>query len=142
MKKQFFLLVSCLLAFTYLSAQSPVGTWKTVDDETGNEKSYVEIYEQNGKLYGKITQLLLPEDQGKNCDVCPGKKKNQPIEGMEILMGIESIKDYWGNGKILDPKTGKVYKCFLELENADKLKVRGYVGFSLLGRTQYWYRVK
>ena len=142
MKKQFLLLVGCLLAFTYMSAQSPVGTWKTVDDETGKEKSYVEIYEQGGKLYGKITELLLEEDKGKNCDVCPGKKKDQPVEGMEILMGKESVKDYWGNGKILDPKTGKVYKCFIELESADKLKVRGYIGFSLLGRTQYWYRVK
>jgi len=142
MVKQFLLLMGCLLACTYTSAQSPVGTWKTIDDETGNEKSYVEIYEQNGKLYGKITQLLLEEDKGKVCDVCPGKKKNQPVEGMEILMGMEPVKDYWGNGKILDPKNGKVYKCYLEFEDADKLKVRGYIGFAALGRTQYWYRME
>jgi len=129
-----------LFAVATITAQSPVGVWKTIDDETGLEKSYVEIYEQNGKLYGKILEVLQEEDKGKVCDVCPGKKKNQPVEGLEILMGMEADGDLWSNGKILDPKNGKVYKCYIELESDDKLKVRGYIGFALLGRTQYWYR--
>lgn len=143
MKRKFLFLFSAILfANSYLVAQSAVGTWKTIDDETGQEKSYVEVYEKDGKLYGKILELLAEEDKGNKCDVCPGKKKDQPIEGMEILMDMEKEKDYWSGGKILDPKTGKVYKCYIELEGADKLKVRGYIGFSLLGRTQYWYRLK
>ncbi len=142
MKRELLLVCSMVLfLFGTMSAQSPVGVWKTIDDETGSEKSYVEIYEQNGKLYGKILELLLEEDKGKTCDDCPGKKKDQPVQGMEILMGMEKENDgYWSNGKILDPANGKVYKCYIELEGDDKLKVRGYIGFSLLGRTQYWYR--
>lgn len=141
MKKELLLLFSLILfVATYAVAQSPVGTWKTIDDETGLEKSYVEIYEQGGKLYGKILEVLQEEDKGKLCDVCPGKKKNQPVDGLEILMGMKKDGDYWSGGKILDPKNGKVYKCYIELESDDKLKVRGYIGFALLGRTQYWYR--
>ncbi len=140
MKKKLLFFAALLMFSTYMVAQSPVGIWKTVDDETGKEKSYVEIYEKDGKLYGKIVELLLEEDKGKVCELCPGKKKNQPVEGMVILMNMEKEKDYWSSGKILDPKNGKEYKCYIELEGADKLKVRGYVGFSLLGRTQYWYR--
>lgn len=129
-----------LLFITTMSAQSPVGVWKTIDDETNVEKSYVEIFEQDGRLYGKVLEILVEEDKGRVCEFCSGKKKNQAIEGMEIIMGMEKVKNYWGNGKILDPANGKVYKCYIELEGDDKLKVRGYIGFAAFGRTQYWYR--
>ena len=126
-----------------LFAQSPIGIWKTIDDETGAEKSHVQIYEQNGNLYGKVIKILTPGKENAVCLNCSGSKKNKPINGMIILENVKKVNDKkWDNGEILDPNKGKTYKVSLELENPDKLKVRGYVGFSLLGRTQYWHRVK
>lgn len=124
-------------------AQSVLGTWKTIDDETGKAKSYVEIYKKSdGKLYGKVVKILTAGKENAKCTKCSGSKKNQPILGMEILYGLEQDGEVWDDGDILDPNKGKEYSCKIELENKDKLKVRGYLGFSLLGRTQYWYRVK
>ena len=135
------LLLSCF-AFLQLSAQdSPLGTWKTIDDETGEAKSYVEIFEKDGKLCGKVTKLLQSAPDTK-CDLCPGDKKDQLVMGMEILWDLETYKDYWSYGRILDPNNGKTYKCSIWLENEDHLKVRGYIGISALGRSQDWYRVK
>ena len=131
-----------LLTISVSYAQSITGKWYTVDDEDGKKKSIVEIYEQDGKIYGKILELVRPEDKGKLCENCEGDLHNKPIEGMEILKGLEKDGDEWNGGTIMDPKNGSTYKCYLELVNPDKLKVRGYIGFSLLGRTQYWYRMK
>jgi uncharacterized protein (DUF2147 family) len=132
--------VAFFLCTFALSAQSIVGTWKTVDDATGKAKSYVQIYEQNGKFYGKITKLLLPEDQGKLCTECAGADKGKPVEGMVIVKDLKKIDAYWGKGTIMDPKTGKVYSCYMELQGNEKMKVRGYLGLAALGRTQYWYK--
>ncbi len=122
-------------------SQTIFGKWKTFDEETGNEKSIVEIYEQDGKAYGKILQLLEKGKENNLCDNCSGAKKGQPIKGMEIINGLTKDDDEWNDAKILDPKTGKEYKCYIILEEANKLKVRGYLGFSLIGRTQYWTRM-
>lgn len=131
-----FVMVASLTAQT-----SPIGTWKTVDDNTGDERSYIEIFEKDGKLYGKITKLLLkPADTV--CENCTGAKKDKPLIGMQLLEGLKPYKDYWSYGEIMDPDSGKVYKCSIWLEGEDKLKVRGYIGISALGRTQVWHRVK
>ena len=123
-----------------LSSQSAVGTWKTIDDEDGTVKSHVTIYEENGKLYGKVLKLINADKT--ICTECKGSKKNKPIEGMQILWDLEkSDTNIWKGGKIMDPKSGKEYKCKMELENANTLNVRGFIGFSLLGRTQTWFRV-
>ena len=136
-------LVCCsLFFFGGLQAQSVEGKWATVDDETGEKKSIVSIEVMDGKLQGTIVELLLPEDQGKLCVNCTGKKKNQPIQGMQIVNDLEKDGDEWSDGTILDPKNGKEYSCIISLEEANKLKVRGYLGFSIIGRTQYWYRVE
>lgn len=136
------LIFTLTISFT-ANSQSIFGKWKTVDDESGNEKSIVEIYKgSDGKAYAKILELLEEDKQGSVCDNCEGAKKDQPIEGMEIIDGLSKDDDEWSDGKILDPKTGKIYKCLIELEENNKLKVRGYIGFSLIGRTQYWYRAK
>lgn len=122
-------------------AQSAVGTWKTIDDEEGIEKSHVSIYEKNGKLYGKILKLINAE--GTICTECKGDKKDKPIVGMEIIWDLKKGGEgKWKGGKIMDPKNGKEYKCKIELEDNNTLKVRGFIGFSLLGRTQTWYRVE
>lgn len=132
------LLVSLLLSWT--SATGVEGVWVTQDDETGKQKSEVRLYRQDGKLYGKIEKLLLPEDKGKVCTACSGAEKGKPIEGMLILKGLRLEGQTWEDGTILDPKSGKVYDCYVELMDDNTLKVRGYLGFSLLGRTQIWKR--
>lgn len=140
MKKIILLIFVLLLSLNGFS-QSIIGKWKTIDDETGKEKSLVEIYQSEGKIYAKVLQLLTKGEENKVCENCNGANKNKPIKGMIIINGLTKDGDEWNDGKILDPKTGKEYKCYLTLESSDKLKVRGYLGFALLGRTQYWYRV-
>ena len=140
MKKSLILLG--LFLTTSLYSQTIIGKWKTIDDATGKEKSIVEIYEQNGKIYGRIVEVLDPAAKNKKCDQCEGADKNKPVEELIIIKGLKKDDDEFTGGTITDPKTGKVYKCTISLEGNDKLKVRGYVGFSLLGRTQYWIKVK
>ena len=114
--------------------------WITQDDETGKKKSEVLLYKNNGKLYGKIINLLLEEDKGKICINCKGENKNLPIEGMVIVRGLKLNGKTWEEGTILDPKSGKTYSCYITFDDDNTLKVRGYIGFSLLGRTQKWIR--
>lgn len=123
-------------------SQTVLGKWKTIDDETGSAKSIVEIYEQNNKVYGRVLQILEKGKENKTCENCKGDKKDKPIKGLVIIEGLSKDGDTWEDGTILDPKNGKEYKCHISLENTNKLKVRGYIGFSLLGRTQYWTRVE
>jgi uncharacterized protein (DUF2147 family) len=121
---------------------TPVGTWTTIDDATGKPKSVVEITESGGELTGKVVEVLQ-SDQGPNplCKECEGERKDQPVTGMTIIWGMKQDGDRWEGGKILDPKTGKVYGCILTpTDGGEKLQVRGFKGFSLLGRTQVWQR--
>ena len=134
-----------VLFFLFLSinvwSQSAVGTWKTIDDEDGTVKSHVSIYEENGKLFGKVIKLINPEKT--ICSECKGDKKDKPIEGMQIIWDLKKEEsNLWKGGKILDPKNGKEYKCKIELVDSKTLNVRGFIGFSLFGRTQTWYRVE
>ena len=120
-----------------------LGKWKTIDDETKKEKSIIQIYEVNGKVHGKILELLNGENQDKICTACTGNRKGKKLVGMEILSGLEKDSDTeWEEGKIYDPAKGKEYSCEIKLLSADKLEVRGYVGFSFVGRSQNWLRVK
>lgn len=130
-----------LWSLLWLIQTAPVtGTWVSIDDETGVEKSEITLYESEGKLYGKVKRLLLPEDQGKLCVNCKGAEKNKPIEGLVIVKGLSKDGETWTDGKIMDPANGKNYDCTISLENSNTLKVRGYLGFSFLGRTQTWKR--
>ena len=129
-------------AAVYAATDTPVGTWKTIDDAMGKPKSIVEITEQNGELQGKVLKVLQ-SDEGPNpiCRKCDGERKDQPVEGMTIMWGVSRDGDEWSGGKILDPKNGKVYKVKLSLlDNGSKLDVHGYIGFALLGRSQVWER--
>ncbi|MFV8327386.1 DUF2147 domain-containing protein [Flavobacterium sp. ZS1P14] len=130
------------VAIVYGQNQTVVGKWKTIDDETGKAKSIVQIYEKYGKIYGKVIEIFEEEHRNKVCTNCSGEDKNKPILGMIVIKGLKKDGDVYTKGKILDPKNGKLYKCFITLESNDKLKVRGFIGISLFGRTQYWYRVK
>ncbi|WP_313114650.1 DUF2147 domain-containing protein [Aequorivita sediminis] len=141
MNKLFLTLSLALMTVFAASAQDVTGKWKTIDDETGEAKSIVEIYKQNGKVYGKIVEILNPAKKNAVCDKCPGADKGKPIEGLVILKGLQKDGDEYNDGTIMDPLNGKVYKSYIKLNGANKLDVRGYVGFSLLGRTQTWSRV-
>ena len=131
------------VSFSAFAQQSPVGTWTTIDDKTQQPKSIVEIYEtRNGSLAGKVVEVLQ-SDQGENpvCLKCEGERKDQPIEGMVILWGVQQRGDTWEGGKILDPASGKVYSVRMRpTEGGTRMEVRGFMGFSLLGRTQTWNR--
>jgi uncharacterized protein (DUF2147 family) len=122
--------------------QEVLGKWKTIDDNTGEAKSIIEIYKENDKIYGKVAEILVKRQENPTCRNCEGEDKDKPILGLVIIKGLEKDGDEYNSGKILDPESGKLYKCYIQLEEEDKLKVRGYIGFSLLGRTQYWERVK
>ncbi len=139
------LTVACLLFASTAFAQSPVGMWRTIDDETGEPKSIVQIYEQGGKLYGKIVKLL-PDDGSipALCEVCEGEYAGKPLVGAVIIEGMERDGDEWEDGSITDPKNGKTYSAKMSLKDADTLEVRGFIKVPLmgsaLGRTQTWYR--
>lgn len=138
-KKQLVILI--LLITNFCFSQSVIGKWKTVDDETGKEKGIVEIYEKDGKIYGRIIEILEVEHRYKKCTLCQGFDKDKPIMGLIFIKGLTKDGAEYNGGKILDPKNGKLYKCYINLIGNDKLKVRGYIGISLFGRTQYWKRI-
>lgn len=123
-----------------------VGFYLTYDDDTGAEKSQVQIFKAtNGKYYGKIVWLKEPLKNGKpkvddkNPDV---KLQNRPIIGLEILKGFvfDKSNQEWNDGTIYNPSSGKTYNCYIHFESATKLKIRGYIGASWmgLGKTAYW----
>ncbi|HEY0840242.1 MAG TPA: DUF2147 domain-containing protein [Vulgatibacter sp.] len=139
--------LSALVFASAASASEPsvVGRWQTVDDETGKPKAIVVIQEENGKLSGRIERLFRApdEEQDPRCDKCSGPLEGKPIIGMVILRDLERDGDEWTGGTILDPANGKTYSCKIALEDGGKkLKVRGYLGISLLGRTQRWIRAE
>jgi uncharacterized protein (DUF2147 family) len=136
------LLIFILFLSIISHSQSITGKWKTIDDETGKERFIVEIYESEGKVYAKIVKLLVKSEENRVCENCKGANKNKPLKGLMIIDGLKKDGSEWNGAKIRDPKTGKEYKCYITLETPGKLKVRGYLGFALLGRTQYWYKVK
>lgn len=121
-------------------AASPVGLWKTIDDETKQAKSLVRILEQDGALIGRVEKILTDKADAK-CDKCTDDRKDQPVKGMTIIAGMRKAGEQWEGGKILDPQNGKVYSSLMKLlDGGRKLEVRGYVGAALFGRSQVWLR--
>ncbi len=140
--KKLVLLSLVLFSYFGMSAQGVIGKWKSIDDETGKAKSIIEIYKKGDKYYGKIVELLTEQNRDGVCRTCETEYKNKNIIGLVIIKDLEKDGDTYEDGEIMDPKNAKTYSCYIELESPNKLKVRGYIGFSLLGRTQYWYRVE
>ena len=125
-------------------AQTCVGKWITIDDETNKKKSIVELYKVDGKLYGKIIYLFPREGREENpkCKKCTDDRKDQPLVGLQIVRSLKWDGEEWEGGTIVDPENGKIYtvKMWLEEGNANLLNVRGYVG--PIFRTQKWVRVE
>lgn len=137
--------VLCAALVSEAIADSPVGVWRTIDDATETERSIVRIVEVDGELQGTVEQIFTrPDEDPKHlCDECKGERKDQPIIGMTILWGLKQDNGVWSGGQILDPKNGKIYRCKMTLtDDGQALDVRGYIGISLLGRTQTWHRVE
>ena len=126
--------------------KSPIGYWKTIDDVTQKPRSILEISENNGEIIGKVIKVFSQpgDDPKKICKACKGSRHNQSVIGMVVMQGLTHNKSNpveWSGGEILDPKTGKTYHCSMQLaNNGEKLKVRGYLGMPLFGRTQTWVR--
>jgi uncharacterized protein (DUF2147 family) len=142
MKKIITITLLLTTSIFYAQSNGVIGKWKTVDDESGKAKSIVEIYEKSGKIYGKVMEIFEVKHKNDLCHDCSGEDKNKPILGLTIIKGLSKDGDEYNSGEIMDPKNGRHYQCTIVLKSKDKLKVRGYIGFALLGRTQYWYRVK
>jgi uncharacterized protein (DUF2147 family) len=135
-----FVLPLVFAALSTFGQTSVTGKWKTVDETTGEEKSIIEIFERNGKLYGKIVKIFTGEDPDPKCDKCPedDPRYNKKIIGMEIIQDMEKGEKEYSEGSILDPQDGKIYRCKLWIEDGG-LKVRGYWG--PFYRTQSWKKV-
>ena len=136
------LMLSCFMT-PFALANSPVGQWHTLDEKTGELKSMVIIFEQQGVVKGRVEKVLRKDaDPAAKCDKCSDDRKNQPVVGLEIIRGAKkaSGKNVWEDGEILDPENGKTYRLSLTpIENGAKLEVRG--SFGPIGRTQTWVRV-
>jgi len=138
------LIAASLLAPALALAQAtPVGLWKTIDDDGKTAKSLVRITEQGGAVVGSIDKLLDPTTPADaKCDKCQDDRKNQPLQGLQILRGLKADGDgTWTGGEVLDPNNGKTYRARLKpVDGGKKLELRGYIGPFF--RTQTWIRVE
>ena len=143
-----FIAVALALGAGIARAQAtPVGVWKTIDDESKKEKSLIRITESGGVLTGKLEKLLDPATPADViCKECSDERKDKPVLGMTLLRNVrqnESDKAVWDGGDILDPNNGKVYRVRLKpIDGGSRLEVRGYIGTPILGRTQTWIRAE
>lgn len=141
--KKSILLILLFLVTTLTFAQSIIGKWKTIDEDTGEAKSIIEIYKKNdGKVYGKVVEILREANKNNLCGKCEGADYNKPIQGLEIIKSMKKEGDFYEGGTIFDPESGKIYKLRLGFDDDEpgKLQVRGYLAFFY--RTQYWEPVK
>jgi uncharacterized protein (DUF2147 family) len=128
------------------TAHSAVGRWHTIDDKDGKPRGIIDITNNNGTFEGRIAGTLRPNEQSREtCDLCPDERRGKKMLGLVILTGLkqqgQGASAIWSGGKILDPDSGKIYDVKLELADGGRtLKVRGYLGVALLGRTQRWQR--
>jgi uncharacterized protein (DUF2147 family) len=139
------IIAACLLSslLAHANGLSPVGRWKTFDENTGEPKAIIRIQQQGGALYGWIEKILgEPKDaRPTRCTECEGKLKNAPIIGLKIIQDMQREDDDW-HGHIIDPESGDIYNATMSpIEAGRKLKLRGYIGIPLLGRTRVWKRV-
>ena len=148
--KTLYLVTFCLFSSMVLlssdahaGAATPVGTWATVSDSTGEVASTVRLWLEDGKLVGRIASLVREEgeDPYPLCKECLGDQKDQPVIGLEILSGLTQDGSEWNGGLILDPENGKQYRCIIRIADDNQtMEVRGFIGISLFGRSQTWHR--
>lgn len=143
MKKLLTTLALIAAAGAALAQATPVGLWKTIDDETKAEKSFVRITEAGGVLSGKVEKIVDPTKQDSTCEKCSDERKDKPVLGMTIVRNAKADADklHWEGGEILDPNNGKVYRLRLKpVDGGKAMEVRGYIGPFF--RNQQWIRVE
>ena len=143
MKKTLIAFTLAALAGAVLANDTPVGLWKSIDDDGKTEKTLVRIADSGGTLSGKIEKIFDPAKQGAVCEKCSGARKDQPVLGMTIIEGVKKNADepYWDGGTITDPNNGKSYKLRLTPKDGGKsLEVRGFIG--PFYRNQTWQRME
>jgi uncharacterized protein (DUF2147 family) len=137
-------LVFALSSTSELAAELPAaGLWRTIDDRTGKPRGLVHITEVSGQYQGRLEKTFPQpgEDPYPKCDKCSDSRRDQPVIGMTILWGMTRQGEDYQGGQVLDPENGKIYWANMKLEDGGKtLHVRGFIGISLLGRTQIWMR--
>jgi len=144
--KFIFVFLTCLIAPIYVLADSsfaktPVGFWKTFNESDGTLRSIVQIQEKDGVLSGVIVKPIPLPGEPMTCVACKGALKDHTIQDFPLFSNVQADGDVWDGGQIVDPKTGNTYSVSLTLlDNGNKLKVRGFIGISLFGRTQVWIR--
>jgi uncharacterized protein (DUF2147 family) len=147
LSRLFLLLITLVLinSAAHTADLSPLGLWKTIDDTTGEPRGLVRIREVNRHYEGRVEKIFpKPGDEpNPKCDKCAGVRQDQPVIGMTILWGLTKQGEEYQGGEILDPENGKVYRARMKLiDNGQKLDVRGFIGFSLFGRSQIWIRAE
>lgn len=145
--KTILLSITALLFTGFVSGQTfnaddILGVWLNEDKD-----AHVEVYKEGDKYFGKIVWLKFPNDEvtgkPKVDDENPDENlQNEPVLGLVLLKDFVFDEDEWDSGTIYDPKNGKTYDCYMVLKDEDNLKIRGYIGITLLGRTTYWTRVR
>lgn len=138
MRLKSILLLVFLSLFFNLHSQI-TGLWKVPDEHDGKVKSIVEIYEKDNQYFGRVAQVL-DSTKHTHCENCVGVLKDKPLTGMMILYDLEKTPTGGIDGSVLNPGSGKVYSCYIELASRDKLKLRGYMGLPAFGKTLYWTR--
>ena len=141
MKKIFFTTLLFALSIT-INAQTIFGKWNSTNEETGNIDSIIEVYEKDGKAFAKVIEIKGSTRKNAVCEKCEDENRNKPILGLNILTGLEKNDDEWSGGNILDPRNGRIYNCYIKLIKPNKLKIRGYIGLALFGKTAYWERAE
>lgn len=141
--RRFAACAALLAALPLHAQQSPVGLWETIGDDDGKPKAHVRIVETDGELRATVEAILEPEKRDAVCDRCTDERRGRPVMGLTIVSGMRRDGDAYTGGSILDPKNGKVYSCRMRLaEDGKQLEVRGFLGISLLGRSQTWNRLE
>lgn len=135
-----YLSVAFFMALGFLAhGQNITGKWRTFDDKTQEKKAIIEIYKDRDLYFARIVESFVGQESTL-CETCKGTRKGKPIIGLIIIEDLKKDGDAFTGGTILDPENGEVYKCHLKLMDNGTLKVRGYLGLPLFGRTQYWMR--
>lgn len=126
----------------FADGMTPAGVWQIIDDKSGEPKALITITEKDGEFVGALTRSLGRRDAlDRVCSACTDWRKDHKLQGLQIIRGLHKEGDEYTGGKILDPDSGTEYGCKVKVvDGGKKLEVRGYLGVTLLGRTQTWVR--
>lgn len=141
MKYCILLLTLLFTSYASIAQQGVLGKWKTIDDETGEARSIIEIYKKGNLYYGKIHKILSDDPGAQNCSKCAEEYRNKSMVGVIIMKALKKDGNEYEDGTIVDPENGKTYRCkiWVDEEDPTRLNVRGYIAF--LYRTQQWIKV-